>query len=386
MLSKIESKAKHGQASLQSFSGRLRISFPRSLFNGKRKYLYLNLEDTPKNRVKAEEQLDCIQRDIDFGQFDPSLERYRSAHKRKTYLSLVAQNELPTIIDIFEQYLDYLKPIRKETTIDGLEKTLKRIRQIPYKSLADALIIRNWLLDHYTEGGAKRILIALNAVCKWAIRYQKINLQTSPFTGLAKELKFNYEENFAPNAFNPKQKTEILDAFNQFFGKAMYDKYLPFVNFLFETGCRPSEAVGLMWGDIDPNFRYIIFDGGIVQSIGNKQVNTKGKGSKNNKKRKFPINERLRNFLQSLPKERDYLFVSPRGHIINYKNFREVWAKVTFPIKPDTTPYSCRDTFITEQIAAGVSTAIIAKWCDTSVYMIEKYYLDIDSASHILPS
>jgi integrase len=45
----------------------------------------------------------------------------------------------------------------------------------------------------------------------------------------------------------------------------------------------------------------------------------------------------------------------------------------------NTTPYSCRDTFITEQIAKGTPVAIVARWVDNSPEIIDKRYFDISA-------
>jgi len=77
------------------------------------------------------------------------------------------------------------------------------------------------------------------------------------------------------------------------------------------------------------------------------------------------------------PDPESLVFPSQTGKLINYNNFCHVaWNRVVDPIKPDTTPYSCRDTFITLQILKRVSESRIAKWCDTSVEMIEKHDAD----------
>ena len=60
------------------------------------------------------------------------------------------------------------------------------------------------------------------------------------------------------------------------------------------------------------------------------------------------------------------------------------WRRMVCESVKKSTPYSCRDTFITEQLSKGVSSTIIAKWCDTSVKMIETHYFD-SSVINILP-
>jgi len=80
------------------------------------------------------------------------------------------------------------------------------------------------------------------------------------------------------------------------------------------------------------------------------------------------------------------VFPAPRGSPLNYRNFsRRAWSKLVDPIKPDTTPYSCRDTFITRQLLQGVPSTVIAKWCDTSTQMIDKDYADRLKLSQLRP-
>ncbi len=43
------SRAKKGAVVVQTRSGRLRLQLPRQVYGGDRKYLYLNLSDTPEN-------------------------------------------------------------------------------------------------------------------------------------------------------------------------------------------------------------------------------------------------------------------------------------------------------------------------------------------------
>ena len=97
--------------------------------------------------------------------------------------------------------------------------------------------------------------------------------------------------------------------------------------------------------------------------------------------RSFAVSLRVQELLKSRrPLDVDPLslvFPSPKRKAINYPNFlTKVWGKIVEPIKPNTTPYNCRDTFITHQLIKGVPSTVIAKWCDTSTGMIDKNYAD----------
>jgi len=157
-----------------------------------------------------------------------------------------------------------------------------------------------------------------------------------------------------------------------------YRHYAPFVEFLFGVGCRPSEAIGLRWKHISQDCRFISFEGSLVQ-IGNKRIYSEG--SKNNRTRKIAVSPKIQALLHYIRPEscnsESLVFPSLDGDSINYRNFsRRAWSSVVTPIKPDTTPYSCRNTFVTAQLLKGVPSTVVAKWCETSTQMIDKNYAD----------
>ena len=166
-----------------------------------------------------------------------------------------------------------------------------------------------------------------------------------------------------------------------------YSHYAPIVEFWFLTGCRPSEAIGLKWKNVSDDCSTVLFIGS-VQTIRGTQVWSEG--SKNNKSRAISVSTRVQELLISIKPESkipdDYVFPSPKGKAINYPNFlSKIWHQIVDPIKPDTTPYNCRDTFITLQLLKGVPSAVIAKWCDTSTAMIDRNYADKLKLSQLRP-
>jgi integrase len=385
----INSSKKHGIASLESYRGRLRIHLPRAWYpNQNNKYLTLGLADTLANRELATRKLNWIQGELDNRTFDVTLERYLDKPKPETYLQVVdSSTPQITLKNLWDSYINYLKPIRKESTIHYLLANISpKIERCEHQSPYDAIAIREWLLANTTPSMTKRVLQQLNASFNWGLQHKKLVGNTSPFEGMAKEFKHRFEEQPEPQAFTSIERDRVLEAFKNHRAKGYnYSYYAPFVEFMFLTGCRPSEAIGLTWNDIALNFSSITFNGGILMTSG-KKISSQGKGSKNNKIRKFPCNEKVREFLRSLPRQNELVFPSPKGKSINYDNFsKRAWNTIVDPIKPDTTPYSCRDTFITEQVAKNVNSAVLAKWTDNSVKTIEKYYLDMSSIDHILP-
>jgi integrase len=377
------------------------LQLPRHLYGGDRKYLYLNLADTPQNWELAEAKAQLIESDIKFERFDPTLKKYKS-QTHLTVVEFIKPAPGLTLSQLFSRYLEFKKPTWKPTTFNYMVASIQAyIDRCPCQVLSEnnALQIRVWLLENTTNSMTKRVLTHLNAAVKWGIKFKVIGgLTVSPFEEMSAELpKHNWESDPEPNAFTAEEKELILAAFENHKGNwngrgesgQKFCFYYPMVRFWFLTGCRPSEAIGMRWCDIANDFSHIVFNGSVQHPAGKE---TRVEGSKNNKRRKFPCNQELSQLLQSikpqdLTDKDELVFPSPRGKAINYNNFsRRVWDTLVDPITDrtreherdykKTTPYSCRDTFMTEQISKGVPSAVIAKWCDTSEKIINSVYLD----------
>ncbi|MGD1703148.1 tyrosine-type recombinase/integrase [Dapis sp. BLCC M229] len=394
-----------GIARLDSCEGRLRVRFPRKLF-GKDKTLYLGLPDLPKYRAIAEVKVEAINTDIALGQFDFTLERYRPQQNKLLQMPSVdklhhhkieeAKSQI-SLVELWDKFYDYGLPKWKESTQVYLETTVRRWLEkatAEVKTADNAVELRSFLLSHTSESMAKRVLIWINAAFNWGLK-QKLVFGNNPYEGMSNELKHNYQKKATPLAFTPAEKLAILENFAQHKGNwngrgvtgKGYNHYLPLVKFWFLTGCRPSEGIGLTWGAVDSDYRFVVFAGGAVQLLSGRIVNTTS--SKNNKVRRFPINEELRGLFMSIRPESaqpsDLVFPSLTGKVIAYNNFcHNAWRRMVCELVKKSTPYSCRDTFITEQLSKGVSATIIAKWCDTSVKMIESHYFDLN-VINILP-
>lgn len=90
-----------------------------------------------------------------------------------------------------------------------------------------------------------------------------------------------------PNAFTQEEKEAIIEAFESHHGNwngrgytgFAYSYYAELIKFWFLTGCRPSEGIGLTWGQINDDCSQIIFNQSRVQ-LGNGKI-VKSEGSKN---------------------------------------------------------------------------------------------------------
>jgi integrase len=368
-----------GECSIVVRSSRLRLKICKSVSSdGKTQEIALDMADTAAGRVVAAQILAAVQLDIYQGHFDPSLDKYKRIPKVRR----------ETVYGLWTKFVEYKSASIKVSTLDYYQRIIGDRLQSAPQSIERGLDLRNWLLSNTTTAFAARILNQFSAAVDWGIKHDLIDLIKNPYIGMGRDLKPKKYQPPGADAFNSDEKELVLNAF---LTSRHYDRYYPLVYFLFLTGCRPSEAIGLRWGDISDDMQSVKFCGSIVQV---NSIATRMDGSKTNRYRSFPINDELRDLLEACQKpkgkfpDRDLLvFPSPKSKgPIDYINFsNRAWSQTVFPIlERKTTPYSCRDTFITEQIAAGVPTQVIAKWVDNSPVMIDQKYFDI-TAIKMLP-
>ncbi|WP_204137405.1 tyrosine-type recombinase/integrase [Halomicronema sp. CCY15110] len=379
-------KAK-GTVGIEAYQGRLRLRLPRQLFDGKQKYLSLGLPDTSTNRKAAEAKAKVIESDIAFERFDATLVKYgkaKSAHLRAVE-ALQAQSM--RVLGLWTQFADHKKPSLKAKTCEKYDNLTALFEKLGDVTIDQPLIVKQRLEQVTTLSRTKDALMYLSAACKWGMKHNLVS--ANYFEGMANEMpKHRYQVDPQPNAFTEEERDAVIDAFKNDDRSGMnYRRYAPFAEFLFFTGCRPSEAVGLQWQHVSDDCGTIRFEGALVQ-IRNRRVRTQG--SKNNRTRKIAVSKRVQQLLKSIKPDavgpEMLVFQSSDGDSISYRNFsRRAWKAIADPIKPATTPYSCRDTFITTQLIKGVSSSVIAKWYDTSTQMIDKNYADRLKLSQLRP-
>jgi integrase len=378
-------KAKSGSVKVKASNNRLQLVFT---WEGKRHYLSLGLTDNPYNRKLAQDKAFEIQRDIDYGQFDvTNLEKYKAVNGPVEPDAEETSKSVLGVMEIWQAYFESKRSQLKPKTIEKYENFSSLFTKVGDVPIENSLEVKAALQKVTTVARVRDGLVYLNAATQWA--YKHSLMQSTPYVGMAKEMpKPRYVSDPNPNAFSQEEMEQIIEAFRNDERPGMtYRPYAAFVEFLFRVGCRPSEAIGLTWENVSSDCGTIHFTGALVQ-IRNRRV--RSDGSKNNKTRSLAVSKATQELLQSIRpadcQPEDLVFPSHDGDSINYRNFsRRAWQAITKPIKPETTPYSCRDTFITLQLLKGVPTGVIAKWCDTSVQMIERHYLDKLKVAQLRP-
>lgn len=397
MSSKKSSNAsKPGSVQIKNSNGRLQIVFSHPITNEageiktKRFYLSTKHDDTPLGRQQASIIAAKIQRDIDYGEFDATLAKYKPTASLKT-ITPSSRSTTPTqdLEKLWEQYTQFKKPqISPSTYAVDYRKYRNHITTLPTKNLDDAVTIRDYLIANLTPNAAKRTLTNINACCNWAMKSKLI--ESNPFQEMASYIQIPKSETteYKINPFTPEERDAIIKAFDE---SKLYSYYAPLVKILFFTGCRPSEAIALQWKHI--NDKYITFEQAIT--ISSKGLAVKN-GLKTQSQRRFPVNNQLREILLSIKRENnnpdDFIFKSKKGGIVDfgdflnhawkgYKNHRgkQIDGIVTKLVKQGVVseyrkPYQCRHTFITLCLEADIDAKDIGKWVGNSPEVIYKHY------------
>lgn len=377
-----QSRAKKGSVGVEAFQGRLRLRLPRSLYNGKHKYLTLGLDDNAINRKKAELTASTIELDILNNAFDFTLAKYKP-QKNKT------RDDKPDtpldLSELWERYTNYRRSQIAETTLRiGYTVVSNHISKLPSQTLTNANKIRDYLLANLSRDSAKRTLASISACCDWAVESGLIDL--NPFQGMAKKIKVVKDVNSTIDPFSVEERDAIIQAFET---DPVYSFYAGYVKFLFMTGCRTGEAVGLQWKHISSDCSKVYFS----QSVSTQhQIR---KDTKTHKTRVFPCNKSLQSLLLSIKPENcdpeSLVFPGRKGGLLNARSFIEnAWKGrsdrsegiVTRLVREGKvqryrTQYNTRHSFITHCLESGVSIVQVAKWVGNSPEIIMKHYAGI---------
>jgi integrase len=303
----------------------------------------MGLEDTPTNRSIAELRVAQIRRDLAVGDFDETLESYRSAATKAG--RRVDKTQWPPLLEVFDKYVDFKRPRCSPSTMRSqFAKWRQLLVRCPYP-INSARDIRKWLLGETTIDYARRIMVGLNAMAKWAVKEGLI--EQNPFLDFlipasAQDVAHHESIDYWPR----EDRNRIIAAFRQSY---KHCHHAGLVEFLFLAGCRPSEALGLTWSDITEDCCQVSFKKALVENEEG-QLDLK-EGLKRQKKRIVKLNNQLTNLLRSLDRGADdcFVFTSKRGGVVNWGNFtKRSWRPILKSLGLDyMKPYAFRATMIT---------------------------------------
>jgi integrase len=297
-------------------------------------------------------------------------------------------NQSLNLLETWDKYIDFKRPsISPSYLVHQLQATRNHLQKFSDFSEMDAVAVRNWAMANLTVDSAKRLISQLSACYAWAKNSKLI--EANPFSGMASEMKLPRSKKISGGdrevePFTATERDSIIAAFqtNQFCHpftsrNHLHSNYAAYVQFLFYTGCRPSEAIGLQWKNVDIDKRTVIFREAVVQSP---RGRIRKEGLKTQSFRKFKMNNQLHQILEDtkpLSCNADSLvFPAAEGGFIVQDNFRKrVWKKILQGLGFEyRVPYQTRHTFITLCLDKGIDAKDIAQWVGNSPEIIYKHY------------
>jgi integrase len=368
-------KSSKGTVQIKTSNDRLQLVFRIA---GKRYYLSTGFTDSVANRKVAEMKARQIELDILSGNFDPTLAKYKPEALLNKVTPSITPIAVASLVDLWDSYINFKRGSLSPST---LAKDIKRISrcidiELPVKSVGDAVAMRDWLIANKTPNTCKRILTQISACCDWAVKSGLI--KENPFEDMAGDIKIpkGEREDTDINAFTQEERDRIIQAFKE---SRYYKYYASLIEFLFMTGCRPSEAVALEWKHISLDFSSIRFEQAVVVSESGLVCK---RGLKTQKKRSFPINTRLATLLKSIKpvtvSDDAKVFPSKEGMWIDVHNLTNRAWKATLT-KLDGIEYrklyQTRHTFITLALKSGMDVKDVAKLVGNSPEVIYRHYV-----------
>ncbi len=309
--------------------------------------------------------------DVGSGKFDSTLENYRPLSVRQI-LDLRNKAEI-TLLSVWEDYINIRKRGVSQTTYDITYKSWSRlIAKCPYKKVIESKEILDWIIETQTPNQSARVLLQINAACNWAV--DREILTGNPFKNYKKSLNSKprkQREEIDP--FTVEERDRIIEAF---YAHKRYSFHAPLVEFLFFTGCRPSEALALEWIDYE-NGR-IYFEKAWVNS-------TLKRGLKSEENRVIIANEKVKEILVKQRKvlnekgfhDSKLIFPSNTGKShVSWSIFGErKWKPLLKRLEGIRykTPYQMRHTFITLSIQKA-SMQDVARHVGNTTTMIARHY------------
>lgn len=401
-------KGSKGEVTVFEDAGRLKVNLPRQYFGGQQVKKALGLKATPENWALAERMAKRMTLDLQQGCFDDTLVKYGVKSNLKLITSSDSLPPKPKLgtLEIWKKYLEYKEPTTKKSHYaEKFEGVYHRAIQQAVETVGDNPVgIRTWLLSNRCFYTTKMVLSHLSHAYRLAIKQGLI--ANNPFDGMADELPLNQKnqkvnvhdsesdkdlyntEQVKKKAFTVVEMNAVLEYVKQSQGKHHY----PILQFLFLTGCRTSEAIALMWGDIKWNKEYIVIQRSYSPKL--KEFTT----TKTNHTRLFPMpkNGQLWNMLKSLDegKPNDTVFKSKNGKIINRVHLSQFWhgskgnrnpGVIATLIKQGRISkylplYNTRHTFISYQInECGIPPHVVKDWCGHSEKITSGVYREEDT-------
>ena len=373
--------------------GSYRIDFT---LEGKRKRFYPGTKD----EVIAKQLVQQMTYEWQTSQFDLSLRSYKLKNKSQpeTRHSSKEKGTAPqTLLALWDMWVSSLH--LAQSTKNGhyylVRQAIKRHDPQASDVLWFVKLRQVWSVS--TWSGRKAFL---TSCIDWAIE-EGLFSGKNPYKPL-KPLKKATPDRIKP--FSSKEIDKILKALenNEFcspHSRYKHSHYVPFVKFLFITGCRLGEAIGLTWDCIDFDSKTIVIKQALGRDLGSGPNKTRKilKETKTGNIRYIPMNDALFALLEALfhqtgsnqdQSKDNFVFRGHRGQYIDTAGFRRrVWKPVLEKLGIEYRyPYQTRHTVLSSVVSSHGLLAAAKLAGHKNLDMVSRHYARYtDDLADVLP-
>jgi len=287
-----------------------------------------------------------------------------------------------SVVNLFQRFTEekakgvYIRTLEKyQATSNYLAEYFKdKPAHLVDTSMAEQFV--NWLSDRNGRRLLKERVGLLKASWEWASSCGFVD--GNPWKELVSRVKVPPKQK--PKTFSREEIGAIIQGFRS---DCYYHHYADYVEFLFGTGCRTGEAIGLRW-------RHLTSDCSGVW-IGESLSRGVRKSTKTNKARTITLTPKLKAMLLARrpvnPDPDSLVFVSPTGKPIDDHNFRNrAWKTVLTRLKIDyRKPYNTRHTLVSHALDLNIAPVMVAELTGHDVRTLYQDYAGNVSSRPMLP-
>ena len=343
-----------GTVTIINADGRIRL---RWRFKAIRHSISLG-EYTKSNLIQARIIALKIEQDMLLNNFDKTLKSYSENKSNKSQVH-------KSIVELFEEWVKDYKQMdcEKHTNYNSTRNMMRKWGKIEEGNIQKKLSLETNAAVTYN-----RRLTILKSFAKWLVKkgiwksnpLEDINPKKVKKAKLPKRAPFNVEEiHLILEAIKNDTYTPKCSSYK-------HSHYYPFIYFLFKTGVRNAEAIGLKVGSVDLVKKQILIKEVLARTLKSGSTeNRVRKETKNGKERILPLTQDLLEVLEKVivgKKQDDLVFHSPTGKSIDDHNFQNrVFKKVLNELGiKERVLYACRHTFGSRCIDQGITPVMTA--------------------------
>lgn len=349
-------KKTKGAVSLNDWKGRVRMRW-RHL---NKRYSLTLFANNKKGLLQAKKLALEIESDLFNGEFDATLCKYKGVKPPQ-----MVEQSIKIFVEQFEHWVKEYKQMDCNKNVDYyyLRNTIKKWGEVNQGNILRKLNQESFGAKTYNS----RLAILKN-FSKWLFKSQIWSLDPLDEVSRRKVKKVVKTKRMP---FTDLEITAVLsaireDTFSMKGNRYPHSYYYPFIYFLFKTGVRPAEAIGLRVGSVDSIKRQIQIKEVLARTVrGTNSSARVRKETKNGKERVLPLTEDLLVVIQPLlinKQPDDLVFQSFSKGAIDDRMFqRRVFKPVLKALGiSDRDLYACRHTFGSRCIDQGITPVMTA--------------------------